>query len=278
MTRRTRVALATQHGKERQVAPPFAQILGWEIEVAPLDTDQWGTFSGDTPRHLSPQETALEKARSGALSLGLSAGLGSEGTIAPHPGIPFLMVDHEVLAYVDVEEDFEIVEQVVSTDVVAISEEWHDGCSIDELIAQADLPRHAVIAKTVETLMPTVLKGLTSKAELESALNFLGASRPESRIVFETDHRAMMSPSRQAVIEQCAQVLANRLARLCPSCSARGWGVVDRKLGVSCSECGTLSLDAISADVEGCVKCDHRVTVSRGLSEIDPAQCQVCNP
>jgi hypothetical protein len=278
MARRTRVALATQHGKERQLAPPFAEILGWDIEVAAVDTDTWGTFSGDIPRLLSPRDTALGKARSGALSVNLATGLGSEGTIGPHPSIPFLTVDQEVLAFVDLEVGYDVVERVVSTDIVAVSEIWHEGVALDELVERADLPRHALIAKTKSTSSPMVIKGLTSRGDIEHSLAALLDAHPDAEIVLESDHRAMMSPSRQAVIEQCARKLATRLSRLCPSCSTRGWGVMDHERGAPCRECGTLSLEAIVADVEGCVGCEHRVIRRRDISEIDPAQCQVCNP
>ena len=278
MTSKTCVALATQHGKERQFSPAFAEILGWDIEVATVDTDAWGTFSGDIPRLLSPRDAALEKARSGARALGSARGLGSEGTIGPHPSIPFLTVDHEIAAFVDLEGGLEVVEHVLSTDVVAVSDRWHENLSLDDVIEQADLPRHALIVRTETASSPIVVKGITSREGLERAIGSIHRDDPGATIVLESDHRAMMSPSRQAAIEECARKLATRLSRLCPSCSARGWGVVDHARGVLCRECGTFSLDAIFGDVEGCARCEHRVTMSRGISEVDPAQCQVCNP
>lgn len=278
MTSKTRVALATQHGKEKQFSPVFAEVLGWHITVAPLDTDVWGTFSGDVPRHLSPRDTALEKARTGARSLGYARGMASEGTVGPHPAIPFLTVDHEIAAFVDLESGIEVVESVLNPDIVAVSEIWDDTVLLEDIMEKADLPRHALIARTDSGSSPMVVKGMTSRAELERAIDTIRRDDPDATIVFESDHRAMMSPSRQVAIEECARKLATRLASLCPSCSAMGWGLVDCERGVPCRECGTLSADAISGDVEGCVRCDHRITIRRGISEVDPAHCLVCNP
>jgi hypothetical protein len=47
----SRVALLTQHGKERVIAPVLEPGLGRSIElVSGFDTDQFGTFTRETPR------------------------------------------------------------------------------------------------------------------------------------------------------------------------------------------------------------------------------------
>lgn len=53
------VAFGTRHGKEHQVAQAFAAVLRAEVVTPPgLDTDQFGTFSGETSRTLSPVDAA----------------------------------------------------------------------------------------------------------------------------------------------------------------------------------------------------------------------------
>ncbi|MEC5218726.1 hypothetical protein RCH09_003700 [Actimicrobium sp. GrIS 1.19] len=55
----SRVALLTQHGKERVIAPVLEPGLGCSIElVTGFDTDQFGTFTRETPRHGSQLEAA----------------------------------------------------------------------------------------------------------------------------------------------------------------------------------------------------------------------------
>jgi hypothetical protein len=58
----SRAALATKHGKESIFSPAFAEI-GILVSVAVIDTDQFGTFSGEIERQGSPRETAERKAR-----------------------------------------------------------------------------------------------------------------------------------------------------------------------------------------------------------------------
>ena len=46
-----RIALLTQHGKERVVAPVLRRALGCNVElVSGYDTDRLGTFTRDIPR------------------------------------------------------------------------------------------------------------------------------------------------------------------------------------------------------------------------------------
>jgi hypothetical protein len=41
------VALATKHGKLRQIDPCIEALDGWTDELAEIDTDQFGTFSSE---------------------------------------------------------------------------------------------------------------------------------------------------------------------------------------------------------------------------------------
>ena len=154
------VAFATRHGKETQLRAAFSEVLSWHIDVAAVDTDLFGTFTGDVPRRLSPRETALAKARRGAEALGLARGLGSEGTIGPHPGIPFLTANHEILAFIDRDEGFELVESVTSTDILAVSESWSPELSLEELgvrVLPGALKQQTTLRERV-VLIPALVK------------------------------------------------------------------------------------------------------------------------
>ncbi len=272
------VALASKHRKESLLGPAFESLLGWTVELADFDTDSLGTFTGDVPRLLSPMETVLAKARAGALGRGVSRGLASEGTIGPHPAIPFVTVTRELVAFVDVATGHQVVESVVSSDIHALSETWSEETSLQSLAQRADFPRHAVIVRTAGFAKPVIVKGIRSPEKLAEAIDLCRRAGGGSDVVIETDYRAMECPSRQAIIEDCAWKLASRLTRLCPRCETRGWGVVDFQFGVPCGACGSISRDAIRADIEGCEGCDHRVALPRESASIDPARCDVCNP
>lgn len=109
------VALSTTHGKERLLARPLRVAPGLEILVPPdLDTDALGAFTGEVARVGTPLEVARRKSRLGIVAGSLPLGLASEGSVGPHPAIPFLPIDHELLLFIDDERGTEVVEQTVS--------------------------------------------------------------------------------------------------------------------------------------------------------------------
>ena len=80
------VALLTQHGKERVIAPVLEAALGCRVErVARYDTDLLGTFTRDIPRAGTQLDAARRKARLGMELAGLPLGLASEGSFGPDP-------------------------------------------------------------------------------------------------------------------------------------------------------------------------------------------------
>ena len=69
-----RIALLTQHGKERVIAPALEPGLGCTIEhVSGFDTDPPGTFTRETARAGPQLDAARRKARKGMDFSGLDA-------------------------------------------------------------------------------------------------------------------------------------------------------------------------------------------------------------
>lgn len=105
-----RVVFGTRHGKEQQAAGPFAAILGAEIVAPPdLDTDRFGTFSGEVPRTLTPVAAARAKARLALDATGERLALASEASYGPLPGVGW-PGHEELLLFVDAERGIEVVE------------------------------------------------------------------------------------------------------------------------------------------------------------------------
>lgn len=272
------IAFATMHGKEKLVAPIFERELGWSVRVANLNTDLFGTFSGEIPRSLSAHDTVVEKARRGALHAGLALGIASEGSIGAHPHIPFLDADVELMALVDVERNLELVVSHIGPGVVALREVWTSTSDLEEISVRADLPHHAVIVRKGEGPLLWARKGIRSADDLGVAIADARHEGPAGEIVIESDFRAMMSPSRQVNIAACATSLVRRLATVCPSCTTWGWGVVGAERGVPCAGCGGVVEGAVRADIEGCVACPDTVVTAREHAAVDPAHCETCNP
>ena len=97
-----RLALLTQHGKERVIAPALESALGCTVERAHgFDTDLLGTFTRDVPRAGSQLEAARRKAELAIELTGADAGLGSEGSVDRHPMLGFVDRNVELIVLVD---------------------------------------------------------------------------------------------------------------------------------------------------------------------------------
>ena len=95
-----RAVLATKHGKLPLIAPPLAAAVGLDVTAVPVDTDTPGTFTGEVPRPGPPLATAVAKARLAMESAWVPLGLASEGSIGPHPDVPFCLTDAELVVLV----------------------------------------------------------------------------------------------------------------------------------------------------------------------------------
>lgn len=272
-----RIALATKHGKLTQIAPAFEAVPEWELTLAEIDTDEFGTFSGEIPRTLSPRDAAIAKARAGAKLLGTDYGLASEGSIGSHPQLPWVTSDHELLALVCVSKDFVIVESHLSADIRAHKEEVNDDTDLEELATRLDLPEHAANILYSQDTELIVLKGIHNPEKFIAELTTLREASVQNLRV-ESDFRAMSSPSRQRNISACAEKLVTRISTRCVGCNEIGWGKVGYEYGLPCSGCGQMVASVPHSEKFGCVACDYSEVVSLGQHSIDPARCDFCNP
>lgn len=105
-----RIALLTQHGKERVIAPVLENALGCRVRhFDGFDTDLLGTFTRDIPRFGTQLETARKKARIGMELSGLPLGLASEGSFGPDPFAGMFPWNVEFLIWVDDLHGLEVV-------------------------------------------------------------------------------------------------------------------------------------------------------------------------
>jgi hypothetical protein len=272
-----RIALATKHGKMNQIAPWFDALPEYKLEIAEIDTDIFGTFSGEIARAQTPRETAIAKARAGADLLAAEFGLASEGTIGPHPQMPWINSDHELLALVSQDGEIVLVETYLSTDIHAHAEMVLPGVDIETLTKKLDFPNHAAIVTGVIEGQSFAYKGITESSALSSALERLFSSRATD-VKVETDFRAMFSPSRQLNISKCAERLVQRIASNCPECNQIGWGRIGYEYGVNCRECLSLVNSVPNSARLGCVSCDYSETESLEVDFVTASRCDYCNP
>lgn len=274
-------ALATKHHKEQVIGPVLQTTVGLTVFVPDdLDTDCLGTFSGEVERRGTPNEVALRKARLGMAATGLALGLASEGSFGPHPQIPFVAVDHELLAFVDDEIGIEVVEQILSPQTNFAHQAAKTVEDLTEFLTRVDFPSHALIVRPHSGWQPGLLfKGITTVDELRVAVQRCADASGDRLAHVETDMRAHCNPTRQQVLRELALRLGRRLAARCPQCGAPGWGMVDVVRGLPCEWCGG-ETDLVLREIQGCARCHHRESAPRsdGRHVAAPDYCTWCNP
>lgn len=275
-----KIALATKHHKEDVITPVFRQKLGAELEIPEIDTDLLGTFSGEVPREGNALETAIKKAKLAIEATGLPYGLASEGSFGPHPFIPFLAYDHELMVLVDQKNGFVVSEMIISEKTNYRHGSFTNIFAVREFARQVKFPSHALILRPEPSKdKKFIIKGIQDDDALESAFMQCHSVSNNGTVWVETDMRAHLNPSRMKVIGALAEKLADRLTTLCPSCKTPGWGQVGREAGLECETCSTPT-EMTRYEIYGCVRCARQEKLPRkdGLKSATPSQCPRCNP
>lgn len=269
------VVMGTRHGKHLQTAPAFATLLGARV-VAPagLDTDRFGTFTGDRPRTLDPLAAARAKARLGMAATGVPFGLASEASYGPLPGLGWTGHE-ELLVFVDDTRQLEILEGERSLTVPGTAQRVREP---DQLHLEAfGWPAQALIARPADGGRHAVTTAITGPDALATAVAAAVAASADAYAIVEPDLRAHLNPSRQEVLTRLARRLAARLATPCPGCRTPGFGRTGVATGLPCRECATPT-DEPRADVHGCARCDRQDIRPRAERHADPRWCPLCNP
>lgn len=109
--------LATMHQKEKVIAPLLHQELGIKVTVpSDFNTDIFGTFTRETKRPGTQIYTAKLKAQKALEWTGESLAIASEGSFAPHPLVPYIYSNREIVILIDKINDIEIIGEELSTD------------------------------------------------------------------------------------------------------------------------------------------------------------------
>jgi hypothetical protein len=274
------IALTTKHRKEDAIAQPFLEHLGARLIIAEIDTDELGTFSGEIERKDSPLETAIKKARLGMESTTLPYGLASEGSFGPHPFIPFLPCDSELMVYIDDKLGFTLHETLISEETNYAHACIENEKQARDFLELAKFPSHGIIIRPNNCFDKNyIYKEIATDSDFLYAFNQSKAVSTDGKVWLETDMRAHRNPTRMNVIHQLAKKLAKRLATLCPSCNAPGWGKIGSETSLKCEYCNQPT-EMISHEIYGCVLCAHTDKSPRtdDLKVAPQMYCSWCNP
>lgn len=84
-----RLLIATKHKKERVIAPILEKELGVNCFVTDIDTDKFGTFTGEIERKEDAISTARNKCLLAMELENCDLVLASEGSFGAHPSLFF---------------------------------------------------------------------------------------------------------------------------------------------------------------------------------------------
>jgi hypothetical protein len=274
--------LTTKHAKSIAAASPFWDKLKASMVEYPMDTDLLGTFTGEVERAGNALECARLKCDWSLKRLGekVEFALASEGSFGPHPFIPFVPCDHEIMYFIDRRHGFHLHMSHLSPKTNYCMKAVDSLEDLQTFACAIQFPSHALILRPNDrdTKAP-LFKGVDSQAALEEAFKECLKHSSEGKVWVETDMRAMFNPSRMEVIGELAAKMADRLATHCPKCSFPGWGKIRVEKGLKCSSCRS-ETDLVKLEIFGCVKCDFETIHGRAdsLTQAEPKNCGYCNP
>ncbi len=270
--------IVTQHAKQEVLAPVLEEALGVRCVVAEgFDTDQLGTFSGEVHREDDPLSTARKKCLQGMDTMGLDLAVASEGSFGPHPSIPFIPADDELLVLIDKKNDIEIFVREISTETNFQGKEVRTEGDLLAFAERAGFPSHGLILKDAANPFTRVVKGITRTDLLTDTFHRLISDFGKAYV--ETDMRAMFNPTRMAVIKSAALKLAEKIRSECPVCHCPGYGVTEAREGLPCALCHTPTRSTLS-HIYTCLKCGHREEkmYPAGKTLESAMYCDLCNP
>ncbi|PSN20135.1 hypothetical protein C7271_03705 [filamentous cyanobacterium CCP5] len=274
--------IATMHHKEQAIAPRLEAALGVKTLVpADFNTDTLGTFTRDMPRPGDQITTARLKAEAALDLTGATLAIASEGSFGPHPQIPWVPCDRELVLLGDRQHNLEIMGQVISTDTnyrSQIIRSIEDAFTFAQAIG---FPDHGLVVMAADNPQPAtvIAKGIVTGDALQEAVSMALTESANGTAHIETDMRALYNPTRMEVIAQATEDLLKAIARRCPDCGCPGFREVKRYPGLPCGLCRTPTRLTLAV-VYGCQRCqaEQEERYPEGQPTADPAQCPYCNP
>lgn len=272
-----KLLIATKHKKERVIAPILEKELGVNCFVTDIDTDKFGTFTGEIERKEDAISTARNKCFLAMELENCDLVLASEGSFGAHPSLFFANADEEILLFIDKKKDIEIIVRELTFETNFNGSEIKTIKELEEFVKNSKFPTHGIILRKAKNDSTLIEKGITNLDQLYKTFKYLISMYGSAFI--ETDMRAMYNPTRMKVIENATYKLAKKINSLCPKCSIPGFGIIDSKSGLPCDLCNFPTQSTLS-HIYSCQKCNYikEVFFPNGRKKEDPMYCDICNP
>lgn len=270
------LCVATMHNKEQVITPILNSILGVTCFVPQeLNTDQFGTFSGEIQRSLSPLNAARAKCDLAHQLTGCDLIVANEGSFGPHPNLFFIPSNEELMLLRDYKNNLSIWTSLLSTETNFNSLEISNTNQLDDFAKSIGFPEHGIILLSVDRTQ--IRKDFRTLKEAHITLKEL--TKGTGRCIAETDMRAMNNPTRMKVIEALTHKLVHKIKSTCPSCNTPGFDVIRVNSGLPCMACKSETSSTLSV-INGCVSCGYEELIQypNKKQEEDPMYCNYCNP
>lgn len=249
----------------------------WDLsfDVADVDTDLLGTFSGEVPRVGDVRSTLRAKV-SMALALQPDADvvLATEGSFGPDPVLGWVPLHEEVLLWSWPQQGKELWVAHRSHDTNFSSLDSAEWTEVRRWAERVGFPWAHLILRDAQGQI--VAKGISDPIEFERIWR-AAAEGGAPRV--ETDMRADRNPKRQEALRALAVKVVEAFDALCPHCRFPGFVARPAEPGAPCSACGTPTRRPRLLKAE-CAECGH-VSVCDSEDQLkgaDPAICDRCNP
>lgn len=275
--------IASMHGKETVIGPILKSTFNIDLHTATdINTDTFGTFSGEVERVKNQYETAkLKIEAAAALYPDYTLIIASEGAFNPHPEAPFINVNTELVLLVDKANGLEIAGWHKSYNTNIAQSEIKSNNDLNTFATEIGFPAHGIILKTINQSnnQPLYFKGGKTIESLEEAYTKFKAIAGKNAIIAETDMRANFNPTRMQNIEVCAKALVENMGNVCPKCNTPGVSIQSSKPGLPCQYCGMPTKSVLNY-VYCCQKCQYTYESKRADGKLfeDPMYCDYCNP
>jgi predicted Zn-ribbon and HTH transcriptional regulator len=273
--------LATMHNKEKVISPLLKEHLGINLIVPQgLNTDVFGTFTREIKRPDTQIITARLKAKKALEMDDEKIAIASEGSFAPHPLIPYIYANREIIIFLDQENDLEIIGEVFSMETNFNHQTISSLEEAEEFAHKVGFPEHGLVISfnNISTGKTQFIKGITSKENLINSVE-TAIKNTNGKFHIETDMRAMYNPTRMKNIAFATQDLINKINSLCPQCHTPGFMINQKIPGLPCELCHQPT-SLIKAVIFQCQKCGftQQQLFPNNQEFADPSLCEYCNP
>jgi len=274
--------IATMHHKEKVIAPLLEQELDIKA-IVPTDfnTDTFGTFTREIKRLGTQIAAAKLKAETALKLTGETLAIASEGSFVPHPLVPYIYSNREIVILIDKENELEIIGEEFSIDTNFNHQIVENLPEAYDFAQKVGFPEHGLVIYWEDPTKNSIdiIKGITTEAKLQETIHTALNNSIDGKVNVETDMRALYNPTRMKNIEKATLNLLTKIKSLCPKCSAPGFAITEKIAGLPCETCSMPTNLTLSV-IYQCQKCGFKQEkfFPHGREFAEPAQCMYCNP